>query len=304
MRKSAWRLLSLALAIAACALWPARARADLTKAQCIEANTKGQDLRRDSKLSAAREQLRLCATPACPAIVSDDCTKRLDELERVQPAIVFDAKDGAGRDLSEVRVMVDGAPLADRLDGTALRVDPGEHVFVFTVPGQAPVTETFVLKEGERERRERVVIGPAVVPAVTPALSEGAGSSPPRESNGGMGTQKILGLFAGGFGLAGVAIGTVFGVLTLSEANQQKADCASATNCPRPSQAASDHSTGATDRTLSTIGFVAGGALLVGGVVLFFTGGNPSEGPAATGGLTVVPAVGPDGGQMLLIGAF
>jgi hypothetical protein len=275
----------------------------MTKAQCIDANTKGQDFRRDGRLSAAREQLRMCAAPSCPAIVSDDCTKRLDELERAQPAIVFDAKDGSGRDLSVVKVTVDGAPLAEKLDGTALQVDPGQHVFVFTVPDQTPVTQTFVVKEGDKERRERIVIGPSLVPPITPQPAEGGTSSPASESSSGMGTQKMLGLVAGGVGLAGIAMGTVFGVLTLSEASQQRTDCASATNCARYSQAASDHSTGVTDRTISTVGFVAGGALLAGGAVLFFTAGHPSEVPAATA-WTIIPGVGPGGGGLLLKGDF
>lgn len=103
----------------------------------------------------AREQLRTCGDTSCPALIRDDCAKRLDEPERAQPAIVFDAKDGAGRDLSAVHVTVDGRPFAERLDGAALKVDPGEHVFVFTVPDEPPVSQTFVVKEGEKERRER-----------------------------------------------------------------------------------------------------------------------------------------------------
>jgi hypothetical protein len=92
------------------ALWPAPARADTTKAQCIEANTKGQDLRRDGKLSMARDQFRVCADPSCPTIVRVDCTKRLDELEGAQPTIIFDARDGSGHDLSAVAVTVDDRP--------------------------------------------------------------------------------------------------------------------------------------------------------------------------------------------------
>jgi hypothetical protein len=301
MSRSA-HLLFVALAVVTFLLSPGTARADMTKAQCIDANTKGQDLRRDGKLSAAREVLRTCATPSCPAILSDDCAKRLDELDRVQPTIIFDAKDGSGRDLSLVKVTVDGAPLGEKLEGNALQVDPGEHVFVFTEPDQAPVTKTFVLKEGDKERRERVVIGPAVVPVVAPQPS-GASSSPPGESRGGMGTQKTLGLVAGGVGIVGVVLGAVFGAMTLSEASQQQKDCASATNCLHYTQASSEHSAGATDRTISTVGFIAGGALIAGGAALFFTAGHPSEVPASTG-LRLVPGVGPGSAGILLKGAF
>ncbi len=279
--------------------------ADVTKDQCIDANAKGQDLRRSGKLAAAREQLRLCSSLSCPAMVRNDCTKRLDELESVQPAIIFDAKDGSGRDLSVVSVTVDGRPLTEKLDGTALQVDPGEHVFVFSVPDQAPVSQTFVLKEGDGQRRERVVIGPP--PPAPPPPPEGAPPSIEPGNNpgsGGMGAQRVVGLVAGGLGLAGLAVGGVFTVLTASEADKQKMDCASSApgDCSNPTQAASDHSTGQMDRTISIVGFAAGGALLVGGVILFVTGRHSS--PAASHGLLLVPAVGPGERGLLLKGQF
>jgi len=139
---------------------PPTTSGDVTKDQCVDANTKAQSLRRSRKLVAARAQLAICADPRCPAMVRDDCTQRVDELEKVQPTIVFDAKDGAGNDLSDVRVSMDGKPFVGKLDGTALAVDPGPHAFTFEVTGQPIVTRGFVLKEGEKLRRERIVIGP------------------------------------------------------------------------------------------------------------------------------------------------
>jgi hypothetical protein len=147
--------------LAALCLASATARADptLTKVQCIEANTRGQDLRRDSKLSGAREMFRSCAAVSCPALVRDDCARRLDEVDKVQPTVVFVTKDPSGKDVTGVKVAVDGKPRADWLDGTELQVDPGEHVFTFTAAGQPPLTVTLVLAAGEKSRREQVVVG-------------------------------------------------------------------------------------------------------------------------------------------------
>jgi hypothetical protein len=78
--------------------------AEGSKKECLDAHVKGQDLRRDGHLSAAREALRACAASTCPAIVRDDCTKRLDEAERAQPTVIFEARDGAGNDLADVKV--------------------------------------------------------------------------------------------------------------------------------------------------------------------------------------------------------
>jgi len=152
------------------------ARADLTKAQCIDANTKGQDLRRDGKLSAARKELLRCADPSCPGVVRDDCTRRLDDVDKVQPTIVFVVKDASGKDVSAVKVTVDGQPLVDTLDGTELPVDPGRHVFTFTVAGLAPVSATLVLAAGDKDRRERIAVGGG--PAVTAPIGAPAAPAP------------------------------------------------------------------------------------------------------------------------------
>ena len=61
----------------------------------------------------------------------DDCAQRLDEIDRVQPTIVFEVHDGSGKDLSAVRVLLDGRPWLDRVDGAAVPLDPGAHTFTF-----------------------------------------------------------------------------------------------------------------------------------------------------------------------------
>jgi hypothetical protein len=293
----------------------------MTKDRCIDANGKGQEFRREGKLTAAREQLRECATPACPAMVRDDCAKRLDEVEKAQPTIAFEVKDASDADVSAVKVTMDGNPLAERLDGTALPVDIGEHVFTFELVGRPPVTRTLVLTEGEKGRRERIAIGgatpstPALMPPPSPApvreANAPAGAAPvfsaiePLPTRGGMGTQKVLGLVAGGVGVAGIAVGSVFGLMTLSQKSQQESACGSSASCTSSghARALSDHSTGMTDSTISTVGFIAGGALLVGGALLFFAAGHSPDAPAAARTL-VVPSVGPGGGGMFLTGRF
>ena len=180
--------LSMAAAIASLT---APARADITRAQCIAANGQAQSLRRDGKLGEARDLLRSCSDPKCPNTVATDCTRRLDELESAQPTIVFDVKDGSGADLQAVKVTVDDRPLADKIDGTPFQADPGDHAFTFEVDGQAPVTQHFVLTEGQKGRHESIVIGPppaqAVVAAPSPEAPAPETVEPPPS---GLGTQK------------------------------------------------------------------------------------------------------------------
>jgi hypothetical protein len=274
-------LLLLKSILLASALHPAQARADVTKATCIEANTLGQDLRRDGKLSAAREQLRRCADPACPGLVRDDCAKRLDEVERMQPTLVLVAKDAAGNDLTAVKVTIDGKPLAERFEGAEIAVDPGEHVFTFVGPDRTVVTKKLVLAEGEKARREQIVFDGGASAAArvarphTPPIPPAAGGA--ELSSGGHPAQRILGLVSVVLGAAGIAVGAVYGLRAMSELDAQKSDCSSPTNCPRHTQAVSDHTTLSTDATVSTVAFAAGGVFLVAGSLLFFTAHETTE---------------------------
>ena len=302
------------------ALAPAPAWADVTKDQCITANGKGQELRRERKLSAAREQLHICADSSCPAMVRDDCVKRLDELERAQPSVVFDVKDPRGADVIDVRVSVDGQLLADHLDGSALRVDPGVHVFTFEVAGQPAVTDKLLVREGEVGRHEPVVVtlaasAPAHPPveAAPPSLppesaslpADGSGSSP----GGGRSTQRVLGLVTGGVGVVGVAAGAVFGLMSSSAWGKAKDACGGDTNaCTNVPSGQSHRSTAEGDATASTIAFIAGGALLATGTVLFLTAGHEAHHEAdekrATTGIVVAPSLGPRQAALILAGAF
>jgi hypothetical protein len=299
------RFVACASFLAAAAVVP-DAAADMTKDQCIDANTQAQMLRRDGKLAASLAQLQRCGSPSCPDIIRDDCTRRIDEVQRAQPSVIFSAKDGEGRDLVDVKVTVDGQPLADRLEGKGLIVDPGARSFTFTVAGQPPVTQSFVITEGDKDRHERIVIGTAA-PATTPApatTATPAPSTPPDQTTGGgMGTRKILGLVLAATGVAGVAAGSVFGLLTISAVNQQNTDCASMTSCSSPKSALSDHSSAQTDGTVSDVAFIAGGALLAVGAVLFFLPTAASDSTPATG-VFIAPSVGPGGGGLLLRGGF
>ena len=64
---------------------------------------------------------------------------------------------------------MDGQPIAERLEGTALSIDPGAHTFTFETAGQANIEKQFVVHEGEKDRRERIVFGaPMVTAAPTP----------------------------------------------------------------------------------------------------------------------------------------
>ena len=231
-------LLGASLVIAAgLFVLPARAAespAAPTTAGCLAAAESSLALRGQHKLREARAHLLVCSAPSCPADVRTECIRRVTELNAAIPTVVFEAKDPAGNDLSDVKVTMDGQPLAERLDGPALTIDPGVHLFVFEAPGQPAVQKKFVIREGDRERRERITLGkaPPSVPAVVVAAPPSApapsvagddaplepmtgsrtGGAPPRSgatSERG-GTQKTIGVVLVVAGVAALATGVGF----------------------------------------------------------------------------------------------
>jgi hypothetical protein len=276
--------------------------ADATKERCVDANTKAQSLRRQGRFAEARDALRVCGAAACPSIVRDDCAERLDALDRAQPTMVLDVKDANGNDLTTVKLTVDGRVVADPLGGTPVALDPGEHSFLIESPGHAPLTRTFVLKEGEKGRREKILLA---VPQSAPrsAVAEEPADRPAQvlPPAGGLGAQKTLALVVAGLGVASIATGAVLGFGASSAYRDQQRDCGSPTDCINHAQAVSDHSTMETEGTWSTVAFVSGGVLLAGGAWLFFTDRGV---PAKAAGFVVAPAAGRTGTGLLVRGEF
>ena len=64
---------------------------------------------------------------------------------------------------------MDGELITDRLEGTAVPIDPGSHTFVFETAGKPPITKRFVIRESQKDRPEVVVFVPAstLVPSVS-----------------------------------------------------------------------------------------------------------------------------------------
>lgn len=283
MRFSRFAVLPLSIALASTA---AAAHADV--AACVDASEKSLALRKAGQLHAALQQLATCADASCPDEVKSECSRRIAEIDAAMPTLILAAKDGAGNDLYDVKVTMDGAPLASTLDGRSIAIDPGEHTFTFETPGQAPVEKKWVLNEGEKDRREFVTIGPPA-PAPQSTLS-GAVEQPPAPPSFWT-TQRTLAVITGGLGVVGVGLGAWFGGFAVSAQNREKSDCPAA-GCSGYAQAQEDYSTAKTDATASTVSFIAGAALVAAGAVLWLTAPAPVRVAPVVGtsavGLTVV----------------
>ncbi|HEY3252538.1 MAG TPA: hypothetical protein VGJ91_01270 [Polyangiaceae bacterium] len=289
---------TLALALT---LSPRQASAATTKDQCVDANTKAQELRRTGELIDARAALRVCVADQCPKLVRVDCAKRLEELEAAMPSITFEAKDGAGRDLSSVVVTIDGAPFTDHLDGSAIDVNPGEHTFRFEASDQPPTTISFVIHEGEHGRRESITIGqPPPEIAKTPPPPAPVSSVPEASTTNPQ--HKLLALSLGGAGLVGIGIGAAFGVSASSHWSASKSECSSPSPCPNHAAAVADQHTATNHATVSTVAFIAGGAALAAGSVLLVLDWRKSREQVAT--LRLAPVITPSSAGLWVGGAL
>lgn len=149
-----------------------------SKEECVEAHGKGQDAREAGQFSQAGKLFLTCAQSTCPALVQSDCARFVDELSRVQPSITFAARDGAGADLPDTAVYVDGVLVVARLDGAAHDVDPGSHVIKFQ-HGTKDQIVTVVVASGEKGRSVAAVFAaPVPSPAVAAAKVEATASKP------------------------------------------------------------------------------------------------------------------------------
>jgi hypothetical protein len=281
--------------------------ANPTTAECVAAADSSLQLREQHKLRAARAQMLVCASASCPAAVQSECLRRVDQANAAIPTIVFEAKDGAGNDLSNVKVDMDGQPLTDRLDGSSVQVDPGEHHFHFTAPGGVVMDKTMVLREGEKERRERIVLGATpAAPLATPVQPAPAGATAPvseTASEDPGASRKTLAYVVGGVGVAGLVVGTVFGLMASSSASSSKNEC-SASSCTNYSQSLSDYNTASTDGTISTVAFIAGGAAVAAGAILFFTAPTSASSGSTGSWWQLSPSVGGTGLGLSVRGAL
>lgn len=248
-----WLLLGFAVSLAAPAV------AAPTKAQCVDANAKGQAFRQDGKLAQSRAALEKCSDSACPAIVRSDCLERLDELERAQPTLVLGVTDAAGLDTTDVTVTLDGAPLDAKLDGKAIPLDPGEHTLVVTLPSGASQSRKVLLKEGEKARLEKVSFAQAATASSPSPSAEAA----PRSAG-----MLIAGFVLAGVGVAGVAAGVGLGVSAISAKGEQEELCPSSIDCPDHAGALEAHDRAEAHGLGSTISFIAGGVLAAAGLSL------------------------------------
>ena len=135
-------------------LAPSAAQAEGDKdvrAECVSAFETSQELRASGDLLTARTRLISCIRPECPNSVRTECTKWLEQVEHEIPTVVFEVKVD-GEDRTDVKVELDGKLIQETQDGKAVQVNPGSHLFRFSVAPFDPIDKRVIVSEGDKLR--------------------------------------------------------------------------------------------------------------------------------------------------------
>ena len=197
----------------------------------------------------------------------------------------------------------DGEVVREGQWGAQLAVDPGKHTFEASAPGKKTWTTTQDVQGAGTATTVHVeVLADAPAEAPPPASPAGTGAlpaTPPAADTTSSSPLRTVGLVVGGVGVAGLAVGGIFGAMALSKnSSANSGHCGgslgSANQCD--STGVSLRSDAVNFGNISTIAFIAGGVLAAGGATLFLL--------APSGHVQAAPAVGTSGAGVLVRGEF
>jgi hypothetical protein len=182
--------------------------------------------------------------------------------------------------------------------GSGMPLDPGEYRVEAAAPGKKTWSGKVTIAPGPSTARLAI---PALLDAPAKTTPPGPTTPPLGSGQDGGNGWKTLGFAVGGLGIAGIGVGAVFGVMTLTKAAEVRDLCGDGDRCN--STAVDANNFAKTTATVSTVGFSAGAACLGVGAVLLLTLGSSKRAPT-TGQLWVAPEVGIGSARMTLKGQW
>ena len=224
--------------------------------------------------------------------------------------------------LATIRVSVPQATLEQpgfelRIDGElidkfhyrtgVIATKPGKHV----VEASAPLRHFAQQVNADTGSTAQVSVHLERDTCATGPMTAGAGAAPVTlvaESPGS--ARRTFGLAIAGAGVAGLASGVVFGILTLNKKSKIDDLCGgNAGDCKAsPGSVDPERQSATTTATISTASFIAGGVAVLGGGLLYFTAPASSSAPSSTRSaratIRVAPRVGIDNAGMGLEGTW
>jgi hypothetical protein len=193
-----------------------------------------------------------------------------------------------------LRVARDGVELGPGSLNAALPLDPGLHAIVVSGAGYADRSYSVTLAEGEGRE---LVVEPGAKAAVEVVVA------PVPVASSSWSGRKTVAAVTLGAGVAGVVVGSIFGLMAKSEndTSNTTGGCTSGTPQCTSMSGVGERATAYRDGNVSTVAFVVGGVGLAAGGVLWLTA--PSSSSTATGAIgRPSVAVGP--GTVLVRGVF
>jgi hypothetical protein len=196
---------------------------------------------------------------------------------------------------TEVRRDGDVVPASDI--GAAIPLDGGGHDIEVTAPGKKPWKSHVNLADSGQGLAVDVPALQSDTPAPAAALAEAPPAPEPEKPSRGQ-AQRIGGIVLGGVGVVGVALGVFAGVQANSTYKDALAACNNSTACAPGSPGLAKRDQAGQWATISDVGFIAGGAAIAGGVILYFTA------PKGSGATTMGLAPATLGTGLSLVGRF
>jgi hypothetical protein len=163
-------------------------------------------------------------------------------------------------------ILRNGVAIGPAQWSTAVPVDAGSYRIEADAPGKLHWSGNLVVSgEGQVVRFQVPVLQAATLrqPGATPA----PGTGPTAPADKGVSTGTIAGLTIAGVGVIGIGVGVAFGLIAMSKKNEVDELCPDESKCTTEGIDINDEAK--TAGTVSTVAFIAGGVLLVGGIVLW-----------------------------------
>jgi hypothetical protein len=228
---------------------------------------------RSGKLASAWITYKEAAIRAGAAKRADAERRATDSADRLAPSVSkLTVQVPAPAAIDGLTIELDGRAVARAEWGVATPIDPGPHKLRISAPGRLPATRDVVFDRVAAQKTVSIPtleLAPVVAPLAAPQPPSEGEEGPPRG-----GTQRVLGLVVAGVGLAGLAVGTVFGLQASSKNDDAGAHCRG--NLCDAEGIRLDKQ-GRDDATISTISFIAGGVLAAGGLVIILTAPSGRE---------------------------
>jgi hypothetical protein len=182
--------------------------------------------------------------------------------------------------LPGLAVTRDGQPLGEASWGSALALDPGEHVIEARAEKRAPFKTTVTLLA---DADQKTVTVPLLEMESAMATTPGSASPPPPPAQNdalGIGPREVLGWTAVGVGGISVAAGLIAGLVAMSVDGDAKEHCPTNTTCDREGLSLTEE---AHEAALgSTISVALGTALLAAGVAVLLFWPKSGSAPKTT----------------------